>query len=154
MKSLLPFYLILLVVIYSCRKNSDMINEKDKEAIFNETEQFIEAWNKGDAKAAASHFTEDGIRVSAMGNVQLGRLQIEAGYDYLFRKGMPGAKAISEKGTVRLLTKEYALWEAGYKIENPGDSTLYKGHVVEVLKKENGRWLILEAHPKIFPQAK
>ncbi len=46
---------------------------------------------------------------------------------------------------------ELAVWQGGLLIKPPG--SLLKGHVVQVMKKVNGRWLILEGHPKFFPPA-
>jgi uncharacterized protein (TIGR02246 family) len=131
-----------------------MMNEKEEQAIYKETELFLVAWNQGDAKAAASFYTEDGMRVGAMGDVEHGREEIEKAYHSLMHKAMPGAKAKQEKGTIRMLTPEYAIWQGGLEIQKPDGSAPMKGHVVQVMKKVNGKWMILEAHPKFFPQAK
>jgi len=122
----------------------------DKQAIFRETEAFAEAWNKGDAKKAASFFAEDATRVSAFGDVQSGRAEIEAAYERLLHQTMSGALVKQERGSIRMLSPELAIWQAGLEIIPPGGSPL-KGHVFQVMKKVQGRWLILEAHPKIFP---
>ncbi len=63
---LLPF----LFLIISCEQQPDqkggkILNEKEEQAIYKEIELFLEAWNQGDAKAAASFYTEDGVRVGA-----------------------------------------------------------------------------------------
>jgi ketosteroid isomerase-like protein len=64
---------------------------------------------------------------------------------------MPGAKGKTEKGTIRMLTPELAVWQGGLEIKKPDGSPSMKGYVVQVMKKVQGRWLILEAHPKLFP---
>jgi uncharacterized protein (TIGR02246 family) len=125
----------------------------DEQAIFSETEAFALAWNKADAKAAASFFTNDAVRVGAFGDVQYGRAEIEAAYDTLLHRTMPGAVVTQERGGVRMLSSELAIWQAGIEINPPGGAAPLKGHVVQVMKKVQGRWLILEAHPKIFPPA-
>lgn len=51
-----------------------------------------------------------------------------------------------------MLTPEYAVWQGGIEIASPGRPAV-QGHVVHVMKKVEGRWLILEGHPKIFPPA-
>jgi len=127
---------------------------KDEEDIYRENDNFLEAWNKGDAKAAASFFTEDGVRVGAMGDIEHGREEIAVAYDNLLHKGMPGAKAKMDKGTIRMLTHELAVWQGGLEIERPDGSPPMKGYVVQVMKKVEGRWLVLEAHPKLFPPPK
>jgi uncharacterized protein (TIGR02246 family) len=122
----------------------------DEQAIFNETGAFAEAWNKGDSKAAASFFTDDGVRVGAFGDIQYGRSEIETAYDQLLHQTMPGATVMQERGSVRLLSPDVAIWQGALEIVPLIGSPL-RGHVVEVMKKVDGRWLILEAHPKVFP---
>ncbi len=126
------------------------MQSNDEQAIINETEAFAIAWNKGDAKAAASFFTDDGVRVGAFGDMQHGRAEIEAAYDKLLHQTMADATVKQERGNVRIISPELAVWQAGIEIIPPGGSPL-KGHVVQVMKKVKGRWLVLEAHPKIFP---
>lgn len=123
----------------------------DDEAIIKETMAFAEAWSEGDAKTAASFYTEDGLRVGAFGDVQKGQAAIEAAYDKLLHQTMPGARVKQERGSVRMLSPELAIWQGGIEIIPAGGGTALKGHVVHVMKKVRGRWLILEAHPKIFP---
>jgi len=125
--------------------------QDQSQAIIEQTQQFAEAWNQGNAKLAASFFTEDGVRVGAFGDVQRGRTEIEAAYDRLLHQTMPGAKVTQESGSVRMLTDDLAIWQAGIEIIPSGGSSPLKGHVVQVMKKVEGRWLILEAHPKLFP---
>ena len=127
------------------------MQSNDERVIFSETEAFAEAWNRGDAKAAASFYTDDGVRVGAFGDVQHGQLEIEAAYDRLLHHTMPGALVEQKRGSVRMLSPELAIWQAGIEIIPPGDGSSLNGHVVQVMKKELGRWLILEGHPKIFP---
>jgi uncharacterized protein (TIGR02246 family) len=124
---------------------------EDEQAIMNETASFAEAWSRGDAKAAASYYTEDGTRVGAFGDIQNGRSEIEAAYDRLLHQTMPGATVKQERGGVRMLTPELALWQGGIEIVPAGGGSALKGYVVEVMKKVEGRWLVLEAHPKLFP---
>jgi uncharacterized protein (TIGR02246 family) len=126
------------------------MESSDEQAIFKEAEAFAEAWNRGDAKEAASLFTEDGKRVGAFGDVQYGRAEIEAAYDRLLHHTMPGATVKQERGSVRMLSADFAIWQAGLEIVPPGGSPL-RGHVVQIVKRVGERWLTLEAHPKIFP---
>ena len=120
-------------------------------AIIKEIEGFSRAWSSGDARMAASFYTEDAVRVGAFGDVQHGPAEIEAAYDRLLHQTMPGARLEQERGTVRMLTPELAVWQGGIQLVPSGGGRPIKGHVVQVMKKVNGRWLILEAHPKFFP---
>lgn len=127
------------------------MNEIEIEAIIAETQAFAEVMNAGDAALASSFYTEDGIRVGAFGDVQHGREEIRAAYDRLLHQSMPGAQLSQERGTVRILTKDLAVWQGALEIVVPGSEAPLRGHVVQLMKKIEYRWLILEAHPKIFP---
>ena len=124
---------------------------KEEDEIYKENDSFMEAWNQGNAQLAASFFTEDAVRVGAMGDIEHGRDEIEKAYDKLMHMTMPDAKGKTEKGTIRMLTNELAVWQGGLEILKPNGSASLKGYVVQVMKKVNNRWLILEAHPKFFP---
>jgi uncharacterized protein (TIGR02246 family) len=125
-----------------------MISAED--TIFAEIEAFSVAWNKGDAKLAASFFADDGVRVGAMGDRQRGRPELEAAYDRLFRGPFAGARVSQERGIIRMLTPELAVWQGGLEIV-PKDGPAMIGHVVQVMQKVGSRWLVIEAHPKLFP---
>jgi len=123
----------------------------DEQAIFDVTQTFATAWNRGDAKGAAACFTEDGVRVGAMGDVQHGRAELEAAYAKMLSGPFAGATARQERGTVRMLSHEFALWQGGIEIVPPSGVPV-RGHVVQLMKKVGGRWWILEAHPKLFAE--
>lgn len=124
---------------------------EDEQAIFKEIDAFIERWNLGDARAAASFFTDDCVRVGAFGDVQHGRAEIQAAYDKLFHQTLPGVRVNQERGQLRFVSSELAIWQGGIEIIPPGDQPTLKGHVIQLMKKVDGRWLILETHPKLFP---
>lgn len=134
-----------------CAREGEKIMADESGAIIAETQAFAEAWNRSDAKAAASFYTEDGVRVGAFGDIQRGRAEIEAAYDRLLRQTMPGAKVKQDVGTVRMLAPDLAVWQGGIEIVTPGSSVPLKGHVLQVMKKVGARWFVLEAHPKLFP---
>jgi len=122
----------------------------ESSAILEEIDGFTKAWNEGDARAAAAFFTEDGVRVGALGDVQQGRPELEAAYQRLLRDMMPGAKVTQERGTVRMLSPDLAVWQGGMVINLP-DGSSRTGYVVQIMKKVGTRWLVIEAHPKFFP---
>jgi uncharacterized protein (TIGR02246 family) len=128
-----------------------MPSTEDAEAIYREIDAFSEVWSKGDAKGAASFYTEDGVRVGAAGDVEHGRAQIEVAYERLLQGPFAGAKVTQERGTIRTLTPDLALWQGGIQITPAGGGPPVNGYVVQLMKKVGGRWLVLEAHPKLFP---
>src|SRR5262245_8505505 len=65
----------------------------DQDEVLRLEQEFIAAWNRGDAKAAAAYYAEDGVRVGAFGDVSRGRAEIEAAYAKLLGGPMQGATA-------------------------------------------------------------
>ena len=128
-----------------------MPTNDEQQSIFGEIEAFSQAWSRGDSTGAASFFTEDGVRVGAAGDVEHGRVEVEAAYERLLHGPFAGASVTQERGTVRMLSPDLALWQGAMTIQPPGDAAPLKGYVVQLMKKVDGRWLVLEAHPKLFP---
>jgi uncharacterized protein (TIGR02246 family) len=126
------------------------VPQSDEEAISAETQRFAEAWSRGDAKAAVAFFADDGVRVGAMGDTQRGRAEIEAAFERLFHGPFAGASVHLQPGTVRMLTADLALWQGAIEI-TPAEGAPMNGHVVQLMKMVEGRWLVLESHPKLFP---
>jgi uncharacterized protein (TIGR02246 family) len=138
-------------IAFGCDKNGELIMLDENDMIRKETKAFTEAWNRGDARAAAAFFTENGLRVGAFGDVQNGRDEIEAAYTRLLHETMPGATVNQDEGSIRILSSDLAIVQGGIEIIPPGDASPLRGYIVEIRKKVGGRWLILEAHPKLYP---
>jgi uncharacterized protein (TIGR02246 family) len=113
------------------------------------TEKRIEAWNSGNTKTSASYFSEDAVRVGPYGDEQHGREEIIAAMEKM-REKMEGATVRLGQSTVRLLGPEHAILHGGMEILL-ADGTSIKGHLVDVMKRVEGQWMILETHPKIIP---
>ena len=124
----------------------------EEEQVIQATQDFLVAWNKGDAKAASLFYTEDGVRVGASGDIQHGRHEIELAYNKLLNQTMPGATVRQERGNVRMLTSDLALWQGSIEIIPSTRDSPLKGYVVQVMKKVNNKWLVLEGHPKLYPR--
>ncbi len=140
---------VIGLALYGC--TGGPMSQTEIEAIIAETQAFAEAMNAGDAALAASFYTADGVRVGGFGDTQHGRAEIEAAYGRLLHQTIPGARLNQDRGTVRMLTPEFAVWQGGIEISAPGSEEPIQGHVVQVMKKTGGRWLILEGHPKLYP---
>lgn len=123
----------------------------DDEQLHRLREEFGVAWSKGDAAAAARFWTEDGVRVGAAGDIQHGRKEIAAALDRLLNGPFKGASVRMEKGTVRMLSADVALYQGAMQIDVGQGRPPIKGYYLDVMKKVGGAWLILEGHPKLFP---
>jgi uncharacterized protein (TIGR02246 family) len=145
---------LMIVMLAACDRSTgprDIMDQHEEEAIIQATQDFAKAWSQGDAKAAAAFFAEDGTRVGAFGDVQHGRAEIEAAYEKLLHQTMAGARVEQGRGSVRMLGPDLAVWQGKIEIVPPPPAAPMKGHVVEVMKKVDGRWLVIEGHPKLFP---
>ncbi|HEV8244195.1 MAG TPA: SgcJ/EcaC family oxidoreductase [Polyangiaceae bacterium] len=114
-------------------------------------QEYAAAWSSGDAKAAAAFFTTDAVRVDAVGGVQHGRGEIQAALDQLVHRTLSVPKIALSHGTVRVLTPELAVWRGDMGIVTADGAPALKGYVVLLMRRDEGRWLVLEAHPKLYP---
>jgi uncharacterized protein (TIGR02246 family) len=149
--SLVAALIVLTAAGCAATLHRDAAMADDDAAIRAELDAFEAAWNRGDAAAAASFFTEDGVRMGAFGDVQHGRAELEAAYEDLLHGAMAGATVRQGPPTVRMLTPGLAVVQGSMEIVPAGDGPVMRGHVVQIMTKVNGRWLVLEAHPKLFP---
>ncbi len=122
----------------------------DERAILDLHDEFGEAWGRGDVDALAAMFTDDGVRVGAIGGVLRGREEIRAGLRRMFLGPFAGMHVEVGQGSVRMLGRDLALWQAPITVFRPGAPGI-PGYVLDVMKKVGSRWLILETHPKLFP---
>lgn len=112
--------------------------------------EFIAAWNRGDAQAAAAVFAEDGTRVGAFGDVSHGREEIEAAYAKLLHGMMKGATA-DWQPSVRVLSADIAVARGPLVIHPAGGGSAIRGYAVDIWRKSGNRWQLVEGHPKLFP---
>ena len=130
-------------------RNTAMSKTDEAEVLRLENE-FLGAWNRGDARGAAAVFAEDGVRIGAFGDVAQGRREIEAAYEKLLGGPMKGATASVEM-KVRFLAVDVALVQGPLTIHPSGGAPPIRGYAVDIWRKQNGRWWLLEGHPKLFP---
>ncbi len=155
-------FLSIIVFILGCNNpdkagnnNPSALKSNDKDLVLQATQEFLAAWNKGNAQLVTDFFTDDAIRVNgvgAAGATQRGKAELEAAYVQLFTQTMPGIKMkYSDKGEVRMYSAEFAVWQGNLEIIRT-DGTSTKGYIVEIFKKVGDRWLIAEAYP-VFPSS-
>jgi uncharacterized protein (TIGR02246 family) len=119
---------------------------KDEEEIRNLETQQQEAWNKHDAKAYASLFTENGDCVNVVGWWWKGRAEIEqkltAAYAFVFRESVLTITNVD----VRLLTPTVAIahvrWTMTGARTPQGYAKVQQGIQTQSLIKSDEKWLI------------
>lgn len=105
-----------------------------------------EAWNKHDAKAYASLFTENGDCVNVVGWWWKGRAEIEqkltAAYVYVFKESVLTITDVD----IRFLTSDVAVahvrWTMTGARTPAGIPVPQQGLQTHVVQKQNGQWLI------------
>ncbi len=112
----------------------------DRAAIQNATRSFIKAFEKGDAKAVASHWTKNGEYISGDGETIQGQTAIAKAYAGLLdEKGE--RKVTIEMISLRFPSKDTAIEEGFLKVEKgnePASGSRYS--VLHV--REEGKWLM------------
>jgi uncharacterized protein (TIGR02246 family) len=113
----------------------------DLDAIRAASQAFIDAFNKGDAKAVAAHWTEKGEYIDEAGRTFTGREAIAAEYAAFF-KAQPKSKIHLAIDSLKQLSDTAAI-EEGRAVLDPapaGASAISKYLVVHV--KEGDQWLM------------
>jgi uncharacterized protein (TIGR02246 family) len=113
----------------------------DEAAIRKATADFIQAFEKGDAKAVAAAWTEEGEYIGDDGTTIRGRAAIEAAYAKAFAKSKKLKVEIIVE-SIRFPSKDTAI-EEGYAKSYKGDSehpTAARYSVLHV--REGGHWLM------------
>jgi uncharacterized protein (TIGR02246 family) len=99
-------------------KDKDKPKDKtsdDEAAVRKTADAFAKAFDKGDAKAVAALWTEQGEFVGPDGETLRGRKEIEKGYAEFFEKN-PKAKLELRIESIRLLGKHTALEEGSVRV--------------------------------------
>jgi uncharacterized protein (TIGR02246 family) len=110
----------------------------EENAIRAAVESYVAAYNRGDAKAVASHWSESGDWISPSGQRFQGRQAIEKEMESLFAENK-GVKIEVINPSVRLVSPDVAMEEGTVRVirpaEPPSDSAYLAIHV-----KKDGQW--------------
>lgn len=130
----------------------------DEEAIRNNIDRYVEAWNKADVKAIAAFYTSDGDYFGSLeGRLVKGPAAIEKYHLDAFAGRFKGAtKVTSTITSIRFLKPDVALIESNFEItgmRGPDSKELpgVKGLSTAVEVKQDGRWQIAAARMMILP---
>ena len=115
-------------------------NAKEEAAIQKTAEAFVEAFNKGDAKAVAAFWTPDGDMVDREGHHVQGRKAIEALYQKFFSEAK-GAKLYIRIASLRVVNPDLALEDGETEIVLPDGPPAASRYTVVHVKQE-GQWMI------------
>lgn len=112
----------------------------DETAIRTASQALARAFEKGDAKAVAAFWTEEGEYLDEGGEPVRGRAALEKAYAAFFAK-RPELKVESKTDAVRFLGKDTAVEEGTFTVrtkDRPADSSRYSAMYV----RQDGRWQV------------
>jgi uncharacterized protein (TIGR02246 family) len=112
-----------------------------REEIARAVRSFAVAFEKGDAKALAAHWTENGEYATDDGAVFRGRAAIEKEYAQLFAKRKGVVKVGIDVDTIRFPSQDTAIEEGHFRVRAGKElAVTSKYSVLHV--RENGKWLM------------
>ncbi|MGO9598805.1 MAG: YybH family protein [Isosphaeraceae bacterium] len=114
--------------------------EPDREAIFQSARDFTAAFEKGDAKAVAALWTEQGEYESDDGPILRGRTAIEAAFAARF-KDRPAGKMEIKVESIRFPSRDTAV-EEGLTRTTASDMLPDSAHYRTLHVREDGKWRI------------
>ncbi len=125
----------------------------EQEAVLAADQSFVKAYNQGDFKGLAAHFSEDAEVIEADGSRYMGRPMIEQRLKETF-EGSPGVKLEIASEAIRLLSPDVAR-EEGVTTVKPAEGAPETRRHTALLVRRDGRWLISsireEAEPLVPP---
>jgi uncharacterized protein (TIGR02246 family) len=117
------------------------VQNKEGDAIQKQAEAFLEAFQKGDAKAVAACWAEDGEYTNVSGKHLKGRDEIEKAFIEFFT-AHKGLKLGIDSESLRFLTPDTAI-EEGISDVYPADGGLpSKARFTNFHVKKDGKWLL------------
>ena len=129
--------LILAVSTHAAEKTKPG-EKSDKTAIRATVESYTAAYNRGDAKAVAAHWSDSGEWISPSGQRFQGKVAIEKELRTLFAENK-GVRIEVMNPTIRILSADAAIEEGTVRVirpaEPPSESTYLAVHV-----KKGGQW--------------
>lgn len=113
----------------------------DLAAIRAASDAFVAAFNKGDAKAVASLWTEDGQHIDESGHVFAGRNAIEKVYADFFADN-PEARIRIAIDSLRLVSESEAIEDGRTMVDPPSPGSPAIGKYTAAHVKADGKWLM------------
>ena len=129
---------------------------KDEAEIGQVLAEFVEAWNKHDAKAFSMVFAEDADFTNVRGTSASGRGEVEKFHAPLFATRMKETNQKITKSKIRFIRPDVAAvdawWEmTGAKNAEGQEIPLRKGLLNFIMTKEDSKWRIAVMHNMELP---
>jgi uncharacterized protein (TIGR02246 family) len=116
-------------------------NPAEEKALQKRAQEFIAAFDKGDAKAIAAFWTLDGDYVDQAGTTLSGRKAIEAAFGKQFAAARGGKLSIRTR-SLRFLTPECAVEDGLTEVHYPDDVPPIATRYTAIHVKKDGQWYL------------
>jgi uncharacterized protein (TIGR02246 family) len=116
--------------------------QADEEAIHKQSREFVQAFNKGDAKAVAAAWSENGEYYDDQGTFLRGRAAIEAAYSELFEERKDSTLEI-EVESVRFPSRDTAIEEGVMRLAYAGPEMPVATRYSVLHAREDGEWKVV-----------
>jgi uncharacterized protein (TIGR02246 family) len=145
LSSILPLALVYATSPASAAES----NPQEEAAITKTAEAFVEAFQKGDAKAVAAFWTSDGDYVDPSGRVLLGRAAIEKDFEKLFAENK-GLKLRIEVASLKFPTPDTAVEDGTTGVLAPDGTVPSSARYTNFFTKKNGQWLLASVRETVY----
>ena len=122
---------------------------KDQAAIEKNAMAYVEAFHKGDAKAVAAFWTQDGDYTDQTGRHLKGREAIEKAFEEFFSENK-GLKVRIESFSLRFVTPDVAIEDGTSEVFSPDGSPPSRARFTNVHVKQEGQWLLSSVRDAAF----
>ena len=126
-------------------------NPQEEAAITKTAEAFVEAFQKGDAKAVAAFWTPDGDYVDATGRVLKGRPAIEKDFENLFAENK-GLKLRIEVASLKFPSPDTAVEDGTTGVLAPDGTVPSRARYTNFFTKKDGQWLLASVREAAYVQ--
>ena len=125
----------------SARPAAAADNANDEAALKKRADAFAAAFDKGDAKAVAAFWTEDGDYVDETGKQMKGRAEIEKAFTEFFAENK-GLKVQIHTESLRFVTPDVAVEDGVTAVAEPDGGPPSRTRYTVVHVKKDGQWLL------------
>ncbi len=117
------------------------VRSDDEKAIRQVAESYLDAFHRGDAKAMAAHWTEDGDFINIRGERIQGREVIEKQFEQFFSQS-GNARLDIEIGSIRFIAPDVAIEDGTAEIAPAPPESSGKARYTIIYVKRDGRWFV------------
>jgi uncharacterized protein (TIGR02246 family) len=143
MKSMTLFAIFTLASLHLSSLPANAADQEtgDKEAIFNNAKAFVDAFEKGDAKAVAAFWAADGDYVDLNGHHLRGRTSIEDAFKDFFAENK-GLKLRIDVNSIRFVTPDTAVEDGVTSLISLEGAPPNHARYANVHVKKDGQWVL------------